>query len=538
MDTHEPAASHQQQNGQLQDHFGTHSIEHLSEQSYGTDPLLTNLFPNDLSLSNVAPQYIDASLLSSFSEEMPNLDLSYSYDDSMINDSPIESPLSANVSFLSDNQNTSFYQQTNDSYVQRMAEVCTTNTPLERVSHSWAPTSLASINSSNSSHTQFRMEERFKEPYATPLTTSVQPATPFVTTQQEQYVTVNPNATQQYHTLGAIDHQQLPTPDEPNALTSTYFPEPPSETMVTVDMIPAENVRRLERYLERVKDVHQDDVEEQNDRGEDQEGEGRANEDISPIGTTHIDANAVDGAPLQGNTLIKGRGGYSEKKRPSLKSVSSSGSIRKPNGKNMRGERVELRDFTAENVYRPLVKALQADTVLWTKVKCTKKKGIYKCSHCPGIFASLLDLAKHLDEFKIVRPYRCPFSDCPWSVLGLPRRAEVRRHCAAQHSHVIPNGDDGYPGTGKYTPTTADQFDCTSPFCDKKFKRKDACKRHYKLVHSNPDSRFNKMVERIKKKYRTEETVALKELILHHQQSSNNNRSRRNSSSPVNSHSP
>jgi hypothetical protein len=169
-----------------------------------------------------------------------------------------------------------------------------------------------------------------------------------------------------------------------------------------------------------------------------------------------------------------------------------------------------------------VVEALQSNEAVWNVIKEIKKKGIYKCGHCDAIFSSMLQLGEHIDEYKIKRRYKCPFSDCPWSILGLPRRAEVRRHCAAQHACIIdtetlenmsPNSPSQLPTGELLQFTEAEKFQCSSPLCKKWFKRRDACLRHKKLVHQNPESRFNKRVDGLRDKFNTDDVEELTRLL-------------------------
>lgn len=143
----------------------------------------------------------------------------------------------------------------------------------------------------------------------------------------------------------------------------------------------------------------------------------------------------------------------------------------------------------------PIIEQLQSNPVIWEKIQQTKKKGIYKCAHCIKVFPDLRQFALHLDEEKVVRYHKCPIQDCPWSILGLPRKAEIRRHCAAQHGMNVE--EDGEANTGY---TASYTFECKYDNCTRVFKRKDSYTRHEKLVHLNPTSRFNTRVKKTKLK--------------------------------------
>ncbi|KAH3674251.1 hypothetical protein WICPIJ_009632 [Wickerhamomyces pijperi] len=172
----------------------------------------------------------------------------------------------------------------------------------------------------------------------------------------------------------------------------------------------------------------------------------------------------------------------------------------------------------------PLTQQLKEHPLIWEKVVNNKKKGIYPCTHCRDSFSTLYDLAHHMDEFDIHRTQKCPFQDCPWFIIGLTRKAEVKRHCAAQHNYVVVFSEDRNEATdqmGNYPMITgmqgtmlqAAKFPCHYDFCDREFKRKDAFQRHEKLVHSNPDSRFNKRIAALKLKYETEDHDQIMEIL-------------------------
>ncbi|SCU80315.1 LAME_0B02542g1_1 [Lachancea meyersii CBS 8951] len=143
-----------------------------------------------------------------------------------------------------------------------------------------------------------------------------------------------------------------------------------------------------------------------------------------------------------------------------------------------------------ESVYEQLIN----DKPLMEALSKRVKRGYYRCAHCPKMFSSVLDYAKHIDEFEIQRDYKCPFVLCPWKILGLPRRPELRRHCAIQHKMEIPMelkaslklGESDFP-----------IMECPSPYCDKSFFRRDSYARHVAMVHEKADSRFNRRLNKV-----------------------------------------
>ncbi|SCU90867.1 LADA_0F06832g1_1 [Lachancea dasiensis] len=143
-----------------------------------------------------------------------------------------------------------------------------------------------------------------------------------------------------------------------------------------------------------------------------------------------------------------------------------------------------------ESVYEQMINDLPLMEALSKRVK----RGYYRCAHCPKMFSNVLDYARHIDDFEIQRDYKCPFVLCPWKILGLPRRPELRRHCAIQHKLEIPPelkhslklGESDFPIMG-----------CPSPFCEKKFFRRDSYVRHVAMVHDKVDSRFNRRLAKV-----------------------------------------
>lgn len=141
-----------------------------------------------------------------------------------------------------------------------------------------------------------------------------------------------------------------------------------------------------------------------------------------------------------------------------------------------------------------LLEQLQMDRPLMEVISNKHKRGYYRCTHCPETFSNIFDYASHMDEFDIKREYKCPFSLCPWKILGLPRRPDLRRHCAIQHKDHLPADlkemlnlkDETFP-----------TLKCPHQYCDKVFHRKDAYNRHISIVHEKVGSRFNKRMFQI-----------------------------------------
>ncbi|KAH3669403.1 hypothetical protein OGAPHI_001524 [Ogataea philodendri] len=149
---------------------------------------------------------------------------------------------------------------------------------------------------------------------------------------------------------------------------------------------------------------------------------------------------------------------------------------------------------------------LQKDPSLWELLKSVQKKGgSYRCSHCTEKFSTVEQFILHLDKFKLVRSNKCPVKDCPYRIIGLPRKPELMRHCLSQHSETLENllkvqrGVE-LDGVSMSSSLAGDSNDdpgrkklnvCTREGCGKKFRRKDSLQRHERLVHENQNSRFN-----------------------------------------------
>lgn len=139
-----------------------------------------------------------------------------------------------------------------------------------------------------------------------------------------------------------------------------------------------------------------------------------------------------------------------------------------------------------------LVQQLHNDQPLLNAIAVNKKRGSYRCAHCPKTFLNIFDYAAHMDSYNINREYKCPFALCPWKILGLPRRSDLRRHCAIQHKHELPNDLKEYLNLKDETYPT---IKCSNKICGKTFYRRDAYNRHVNIVHGTKDSRFNRRVQ-------------------------------------------
>lgn len=141
-----------------------------------------------------------------------------------------------------------------------------------------------------------------------------------------------------------------------------------------------------------------------------------------------------------------------------------------------------------------LVEQLKMDQPLMETITNKHKRGYYRCTHCPQTFSNIFEYASHMDEFEIKREFKCPFALCPWKILGLPRRPDLRRHCAIQHKHELP---DDLKEFLNLNCETYPALKCPHQYCDKVFHRRDAYNRHIAIVHEKLGSRFNKRLFQI-----------------------------------------
>lgn len=105
---------------------------------------------------------------------------------------------------------------------------------------------------------------------------------------------------------------------------------------------------------------------------------------------------------------------------------------------------------------------------------CRKIRGLVSCGgHCGLKFGSCQMLVDHLDSShaRTYRPHLCPEKDCVWSILGFHKWTECMRHYRSQHCGPL--------------------YICGVPKCKKTFLRSDSCRRHIRMAHMNPKSRFN-----------------------------------------------
>lgn len=138
---------------------------------------------------------------------------------------------------------------------------------------------------------------------------------------------------------------------------------------------------------------------------------------------------------------------------------------------------------------KSVLKQMLDDKCLMDAISKKQKRGAYKCAHCPEMFNTVFEFARHIDQYKVERKYKCPFPLCPWKILGLPKLHELKRHCVNQHNDEL-SPELQYLISGKRGPISH-VYQCEAPFCDKTFHRKDSYRRHVMMVHDNSKSRFN-----------------------------------------------
>ncbi|KAL7663222.1 hypothetical protein ABC855_g3951 [[Candida] zeylanoides] len=161
--------------------------------------------------------------------------------------------------------------------------------------------------------------------------------------------------------------------------------------------------------------------------------------------------------------------------------------------KAIRNERSGSAAASFKNPRLSLVEKLQQKSHKMGGLEWNLKKGNFKCSHCTLNFTNLMEFAQHLDENDVRRPHLCPVEDCPWSVVGLPRKVDLRRHCMSQHFlRGKLNEDDPLMSTETKSQMVRLLYSCDEPRCGKHFYRRDSLQRHQRLVHFNENSSFNR----------------------------------------------
>lgn len=113
-------------------------------------------------------------------------------------------------------------------------------------------------------------------------------------------------------------------------------------------------------------------------------------------------------------------------------------------------------------------------------------RGFLRCSkNCDSSFETYEELAHHIDNTHgaSARPYECPKTTCPWSIIGFSHFSECARHIASSHSER--------------------RFVCE--LCElenkvKSFTRTDALRRHISRTHhTNSVKRMKKSLEQAPK---------------------------------------
>ena len=163
---------------------------------------------------------------------------------------------------------------------------------------------------------------------------------------------------------------------------------------------------------------------------------------------------------------------------------------------------------------KSIVQLMKEHPKIWEVANKFKiKKGAYKCTHCELSFLTQAEFAKHLDDFAIERLHKCPEPSCPYRFIGLPRRADLRRH-AESHGYKLPNATntDSLEELAKKDikialshATTKRKKGNICPVCKNILGRKDSLTRHINLCHKNQNSRYNKKIRKELEKKREEE---------------------------------
>lgn len=118
------------------------------------------------------------------------------------------------------------------------------------------------------------------------------------------------------------------------------------------------------------------------------------------------------------------------------------------------------------------------------------------CQHCSHQYSDYHDMLSHQGKHGQVlvplRAHRCPVPECPMSVLGFEKRANLRHHVVADHfSKGYIRHDDGGAARRVQSQLHLTIYICDQDKCGKAFYRRDSLTRHVRLVHSNARSLFN-----------------------------------------------
>ncbi|EGW35278.1 uncharacterized protein SPAPADRAFT_58496 [Spathaspora passalidarum NRRL Y-27907] len=127
-----------------------------------------------------------------------------------------------------------------------------------------------------------------------------------------------------------------------------------------------------------------------------------------------------------------------------------------------------------------------------------------KCrNHCNASFANYMQLIDHFEEFKLssfeFRGFKCPVHECPMSIIGYDKKADLRHHVVIDHFKKGKVIDECCQYSSELKSII---YVCNDDNCGKGFYRRDSLTRHIKLVHNGEPNVFNqkKKLENAEKK--------------------------------------